>query len=157
MIPSFHERLGIGLGQMNIVLYVGIFVASKVVLAYASEQLYFGLTNESIASGSIEIGNIYFTFFAVAILGPLIETYLIQYLFFKHLMGRISQWLIVLLSAFAFALFHTYNLGYIFYAFFSGLILSTSYALRLRSNPFVCTLMIHSVYNLLGLIYNNWP
>ena len=157
MIPSVYERIGVGLERMNMALYVGAFVTLKVLLAYVSEQIYFNLTNESIASGTIEIGNIYFTFVVVTILGPLIETYLVQYLFFKHLSGRINQWLIVVLSAFVFALFHTYNVGYIFYAFFSGLILSTSYALRRRTNPFVCTLLIHSVYNFLGFIYNNWP
>jgi membrane protease YdiL (CAAX protease family) len=156
MIHSIHGRIGIRLERMNMALFVGIFVAFKAALAYVSEQIYFNLTNESIASGLIEIGNIYFTFVVVIIFGPLIETYLIQYLFFKYLLGRISQWLIVVLSAFVFALFHTYNIGYVFYAFFSGLILSTSYALRRRSNPFVCTLVIHSIYNLLGFIYNNW-
>jgi membrane protease YdiL (CAAX protease family) len=156
MIQGINERIALGLERMNMGIYVGIFVALKIALAYVSEQIYFALTNDSIATGSVEIGNIYFSVFAVAMLGPLIETYLVQYLFFKHLLGRISLWWIVILSAFVFALFHTYNIGYVFYAFFSGLILSTSYALRLRSNPFVSTLLIHSVYNLLGFIYNYW-
>jgi len=156
MILNIHQRLRVDLERMNMAVYVAIFVALKVALWYGVEYFYFGFTNESIAREPVEIGNIYFTFIAITIFGPALETYLIQYLFFKHLSGRLSHWWIVILSAVVFALFHTYNLGYVLYAFLSGLILSISYLLRLRSNPFVSTLLIHSLYNLLGFIYNHW-
>jgi len=156
MILNVHQRLGVNLERMNMAAYVAIFVALKAALWYGAECLYFGFTTESIASEPVEIGNVYITFVTITIFGPALETYLIQYLFFKHLSGHLSNWLIVIISAVVFALFHTYNLGYVLYAFLSGLILSISYALRLRSNPFVSTLLIHSLYNLLGFIYNHW-
>ena len=53
-------------------------------------------------------------------------------------------------------MFHYYNVGYVVYAFFSSLILSTSYALKIRANPFVHTAVIHAVYNLFEFIYNRW-
>lgn len=137
MILNMYERFAHGMGRLNMAVYVGMFVALKLALWYVSEHLYFSFANQSIANEPVNLGNIYVTFIGITILGPLLETYLTQYLFFKYLSGRISQWLIVVLSAIVFALFHTYNLGYVIYAFFSGLILSTSYALRLRSNPFL--------------------
>lgn len=156
MIVNVYRRIAIGLERANIVVFVGIVVIIKIAWNFVSKQLYFALTEESYTTGKVEIGNVFFTFFVMVIFSPPVETYITPYLFFKHLSGRIRTWQIVVLSAIVFALFHTYNVGYVFYAFFSGLIFSTCYVLRLRSNPFVTIVLIHSVYNAVGFFHDRW-
>ncbi len=156
MIQSIYKKILFSLERMNMALYIGIFVALKVSLNYLSKLIDVNVSGEPIAKGFFDFGNIYAAFFLIVILAPLIETYLVQYLFFKNLTGRLPQWAIILLSAFVFGLLHHYNIGYILYAFLSGLLLSVSYSFRLHSNPFVCTALIHSVYNLIGFAINKW-
>jgi len=155
MIRSYR-RIVLSLERMNIPAYVGIFVALKLLLAYFSNQINVRVTNESLTKELVEFPNIYVAFGVIVLFAPPLETYLSQYLFFKNLKGRIPQWAIILLSAFVFGLLHTYSIGYVIYAIPSGMLLSLSYALRIHSNPFVCTTLIHAVYNLIGFVINNW-
>lgn len=155
MIPNVHEKT-FGLEKLNTVFYVAIFLVLRIAWGYASDRIYFAVRNESFSRGTMDLGNEYLTFVTVVIAGPVLETYLTQHLFFKYLLPYLNRWTIVVISAIVFAMFHHYNLGYIVNAFFSGLILSTSYALRIRSNPFVCTALIHSFYNLFGFLYHRF-
>jgi membrane protease YdiL (CAAX protease family) len=156
MIRSSCSRIALILERMNTPAYVGIFVVLKLVLAYFSNRINVSVTNESITKELVEFPNIYVAFGTIVLFAPPVETYLSQYLFFKNLTGRVPQWAIILLSALVFGLLHTYSIGYVLYAIPSGILLSLSYALRLRSNPFVCTTLIHAVYNLIGFVVNNW-
>jgi membrane protease YdiL (CAAX protease family) len=156
MIHNSYNRVALSLERMNMPAYIGIFVALKLLLGYLSSHINFSVTNEPITKGFFEFGNIYAEFFLIVILAPIFETYLGQYLFFKNLTGRLPQWAIVLLSGLVFGLLHHYNIGYVLYAIPSGLLLSVSYAFRLRSNPFVSTTLIHAAYNLIVFIDNNW-
>ena len=153
---SVGGRIVVELERMNTMLYVGIFVALKLVLNQVSRLINFSVTGQPITKGFEDIVNVNITFLVAVIAGPIIETYLAQYLFFKYLSGRCNKWLIVVMSAIFFAFMHHYNAGYIVYAFFSGLLLSTSYAIRLDKNPFVCTVLIHSMHNLAIFLINNW-
>jgi len=155
MIHSIHKKMLFSLERMNMAIYVCVFVALKVSLTYLSNLINVNATGQPITKGFFDFGNIYVAFFSIVILAPLLETYLVQYLFFKNLTGRLPQWAIIVLSALVFGVLHHYNIGYVLYAFLSGLLLSISYSLRLRSNPFVCTALIHSVYNLVGFVINN--
>jgi membrane protease YdiL (CAAX protease family) len=156
MTHNTYNRVALSLARMNMPAYVTIFVVLKLLLGYLSSHINFSLTNEPITKGFFEFGNIYAAFFIIVIVAPIVETYLTQYLFFKNLTGRLPQWTIILLSGLVFGLLHHYNIGYILYAIPSGLLLSVSYAFRLHSNPFVCTTLIHAIYNLIGFVFNNW-
>jgi membrane protease YdiL (CAAX protease family) len=154
MMSSLSEKYLPALRQMNVVLFVCLFVLIKFIPAYISSKLTYILTDEPITGGAVIFGNIYQTFFTVAILAPVAETYFCQYLFFRYLSKYISSSKIVLLSALIFSLFHVYNVGYFVHAFFAGAILSFSYSCRERPHPFISTALIHSVYNMIVLIVN---
>jgi membrane protease YdiL (CAAX protease family) len=155
MTRGIHEKIFVGLERLNTVFYVAIFVVLKILWGYVSDHIYFAVSGgESFSREEKDLGSEYLAFFVVTIAAPLVETYLIQYLFFKYLSQYLNQMAIIVISAIAFGLFHHYNVGYVVYAFFSGLILSTSYAIKIRSNPFVCTSLIHAVYNLFGFLYD---
>ncbi|TKB96308.1 CPBP family intramembrane glutamic endopeptidase [Pedobacter cryophilus] len=92
--------------------------------------------------------------FLVILLVPFLETAISQYLPFK-LLNIISffknkQGLIILLAALVFGVFHLYNLGYAFFGFSMGLVLSYIYYFY-HHNPkkaFWVTCLIHSLRNL---------
>jgi membrane protease YdiL (CAAX protease family) len=152
MVQTNLKTTAIGLEQMNVFVYIFIFVGLKILWSETAEQMHGTLAEEPLVNGYFEFSNHYEAFFAVVVFAPLIETYLNQYLFFKYLSRHLSVWAIVLVSGLFFGLMHFYSIGYILYAIPAGVLLSTSYALRLRSNPFVCTCLIHSVYNLIGFL-----
>lgn len=156
MTHSIYKRIALSLEGMNVPTYVGLFVALKLLLTYLSNLINISAANEPITSGFFEFRNTYEALITIVVVAPLVETYLIQYLFFKYLTGRLPQWTIIVLSGLVFGLMHHYSIGYVLYAIPSGLLLSSSYAFRLRSKPFVCTTLIHAVYNLIGFILNNW-
>ena len=154
MTHRIAKRLALGLEGMNIPTYVGIFVALKLLVSHVFDFIHISVTDESITKDLFEFRNIYEALIVIVLIAPVVETYLVQHLFFKYLIGRWPQWAIIVLSAVVFGLFHHYNVGYVLYGIASGLLLSASYAFRLRSNPFVCTALIHACYNLTGFIIN---
>lgn len=156
MTHNTYGKVALSLARMNMHAYIAIFVVLKLLLGYLSSHINFNLTNEPITKGMFEFGNVYAAFFTIVIVAPIVETYLTQHLFFKNLAGRLPQWVIILFSGMVFGLLHHYNIGYVLYAIPSGLLLSMSYAFRLHSNPFVCTTLIHAVYNLICFVVNNW-
>jgi len=154
MMSSLSEKYLTSLRQMNVVLFIGLFVLIKFIPAYIFAKLTFLLTDEPITSGELVFETVFQKFVMVAIFAPVVETYLCQYLFFRHLSKYMSSSKIVLLSALVFSLFHLYNVGYFFHALFAGVILSFSYSCREKPHPFISTALIHSVYNVIVLIVN---
>jgi membrane protease YdiL (CAAX protease family) len=141
--------------KLNDVAYISVFVAIKFLVAYLFTLVALEYLGRSIMSDTPEWGTRTQAFITIVLLGPLVETYFCQYLFFKYLLRHLSGGVIILLSAIVFALLHAYNSVYVLYAFFSGLLLSLSYYYRLNSHPFVFAFLIHSVYNLLTFLLNN--
>lgn len=64
--------------------------------------------------------------------------------------------LALLLSSIAFALNHTYSLSYFVITFLGEFVLALAYYLGRyrRENAFIMVLLIHSLYNLLIVLYN---
>jgi hypothetical protein len=90
-------------------------------------------------------------FWTAVIVGPLIETFLFQYLIFLILDNfKIGKKWIVLTSALLFALLHNYSFLRIFYAFGGGILYSYAYWLcQIRKEyPFIIIFLIHAFYNL---------
>jgi membrane protease YdiL (CAAX protease family) len=156
MTHSFYRRLGLGLERVNIATFVALFVTAKLLVSYIFARLAFVISDNPITHGFPDLGNDYVAFVTIVLIGPLIETFLFQYIFFKNLDGNLGHTKIVLLSALIFSLFHLYNLSSFLYAFFSGSLLSISYACRIRSSPFACTFLIHAFYNLAAFVVNHW-
>jgi membrane protease YdiL (CAAX protease family) len=141
--------------KLNDVVYILLFVAIKLLVAYLFSLVALEFLGRSIMSDTPEWGTRTQAFITIVLLGPFVETYFCQYLFFKYLSRYFSGGVIILLSAIVFGLLHTYNSVYIAYAFFSGLLLSLSYYYRLNSHPYVFAFLIHSIYNLLTFLLNN--
>ena len=97
--------------------------------------------------------SIYF-FLAVFIIGPFLETYLVQRGIINYIL---KKWpteflLAAVVSSFVFAAFHYYSLPYIIKTFFSGFIYGTLYisVKQKNENAFLATLIAHAVFNGLG-------
>ncbi len=94
-------------------------------------------------------------------LAPVVETLLFQ-LFIIEVVRKIIKrpkkniCLALLLSSTAFALSHTYSLSYFAITFWGGFILALAYYLGRyrRENGFIIVLIIHSMYNLSVVLYN---
>lgn len=103
---------------------------------------------------SFEDGTSHVEIFLLSVLiGPIVETFLFQYLIIEILyaLKKIKLEVIIFVSALAFSLIHTYNFIYIIVTFISGLIYA-SYYLYLkkfkRKFPFIQVWALHTLYNL---------
>lgn len=96
---------------------------------------------------------------AVVFFGPLIETYLVQYLIITTILKYSKQntLLALFISALVFGLSHYYSVPYIIKTFFAGLTFGTLF-LSQRPNfnkAFIYVLITHASYNLFASIMNN--
>ena len=98
----------------------------------------------------------------VIFLYPLFETLVFQMLIIEVIRKIINRpkkniCLALLLSSAAFALNHTYSLYYMAFTFLVGLVLALAYYLGRyrRENALLLTFLIHSLYNLYAVLYNN--
>jgi len=105
--------------------------------------------------------NIYLLFFSVVILSPIIETYINQSLPYKFL-NRVTflkerNYLILIISALFFGLWHFYSLFYVIYGVFMGFVFMYSYMVRIRTDnrTFYLIALCHSLVNLGVFIINN--
>ncbi|MBZ9627138.1 CPBP family intramembrane metalloprotease [Psychroflexus sp. CAK1W] len=110
---------------------------------------------------SFEEGTSLIEIFLLSVLiGPLVETFLFQYLIIEILYAfkKIKLEVILIVSALAFSLIHTYNFIYIIVTFTSGLIYA-SYYLYLkkfkRRFPFIQVWALHTLYNLIVFILDD--
>ena len=155
MTERIMTSIRVRLEGLNNAVYIAAFVAIKLLIAYLFSLVALEYLGKSILSDIPDLGTNTQRFITLVFLAPLVETYLFQYLFFEHLSRYLKSSVIIFLSAIAFGLGHTYNSGYILYAFFSGLLYSVGYYYRLNSHPYVMVFLIHSIYNLLALLLNN--
>ena len=91
-------------------------------------------------------------FILSVIAGPLLETFLFQYLIIEILykFKKINVRGILIISALAFSLIHNYNFIYILVTFVSGLIYASYYLylkIKKKKFPFLYVLALHSLYN----------
>lgn len=107
-----------------------------------------------ITNKRFENDSILFLIFAAVLIGPLIETYLMQYLPLKIGHRFFKKWkyhygTIILLSSFVFAISHPSQVSYFIAMFFFGLILSFICFLLMRRKkyPVEYTALIHAGYN----------
>ena len=99
-------------------------------------------------------------FILSVIFGPLIETFIFQYLIIElfYYFKKHTPNIIIITSALIFSLVHNYNFIYIFVAFIAGLIYA-SYYLYLKATkkkyPFIYIWMLHTLYNLTVFILDD--
>lgn len=92
------------------------------------------------------------------IVGPLVETLLLQYVVIEIFKStKIALKYCCLLSALVFALLHLYNVFYFLYAFVSGLLFAFLY-IRGKSerNSILLVLIAHTIYNGIAFIMKSY-
>ncbi|MBC5837853.1 CPBP family glutamic-type intramembrane protease [Flavobacterium muglaense] len=91
-------------------------------------------------------------FFSGVFVGPLLETFIFQYLLEKILIFTSkNSYQITVLSAILFGLTHNYQSFYIFYSFTLGFYFTYLYLilLKLKRKAFLTIFLLHSIHNLL--------
>lgn len=95
-------------------------------------------------------------FISAVAIAPLIETLIFQTSIF-YLLGKIKffrdrKWLIILVSAIAFGMVHTYSVLYVLYGFLIGLILAYAYQVSYDrpNSPFKTITCVHALRNLIA-------
>lgn len=91
-------------------------------------------------------------FLLSVVFGPLIETFLFQYLIIEILYGlkRLKINTIILISALTFSSIHYYNFLYVLVTFLSGIIYASYYLYikeEKKKHPFLTIWMLHLLYN----------
>ncbi|MFK7748785.1 MAG: CPBP family glutamic-type intramembrane protease [Kordia sp.] len=91
-------------------------------------------------------------FILSVIIGPLIETFLFQYLIIEilYFFKKIKINTIIIISSITFSLIHYYNLIYILVTFLSGIIYASYYLylkVEKQKSPFLYIWFLHSLYN----------
>lgn len=99
-------------------------------------------------------------FILSVIIGPIIESFLFQYLIIEilYIFKIIKVEIILIISALAFSLSHYYNFIYILITFISGLIYASYYIylkIEKKKFPFLYILALHSLYNFTVFILND--
>lgn len=156
-MESIIEKLRQLLSNVNIIFFILIMASIVIGISLSISLLPF---TESIAKPTeiegLQEGGPLFFFFIAVIIGPLIETLIFQafiLLFINFLLSKFkneSFIIPVLISAIAFGLYHSYNLTYIIYGLFVGLVLASAYTIVLKNrkeNPILIVSIIHALVN----------
>ena len=127
-------------------------IAANYIFSYFIQKQNLIISSES----PFDSNDLRFSFLLIVIIGPLIETFIFQflpYVILKHFRIK-NLFLRLVLPALFFGLSHYYSLYYIFIAIFMGLILNYFYLFSIasRHNPIVWVFILHSVYNLIGFL-----
>lgn len=98
-------------------------------------------------------------FIGSVIFGPLIETFIFQFLIIEILLSlKLNKNLILLISTILFSLSHNYNVIYIIAMLFPGLLYSSYYLflkVEKRKNIFLTIFILHSLSNLIAFILDD--
>lgn len=108
-----------------------------------------------------ETGIIVVDLVIAAIGAPLIETLLFQSLIIEVICKIIKRprrniYIAIIVSSVAFALNHTYSVGYVIITFFLGIIyaLAYYYGKYRKESATILVFLLHSLYNLFASLYN---
>ncbi len=111
--------------------------------------------------GSLVADNVVIDLLIAVIVVPLIETLLFQGLIIEIVCKIIKRprkniCIAVMASSLAFALNHTYSIGYFIITLLAGIILALAYYLgrNRKEGGIILVFIIHSIYNLSSSIYN---
>lgn len=163
MIASLRVKL-LEISNWELVLTMCIIkVSVSFGLQYISQSYFEEEDFINTSLEGLEIGEI---FLLTVIIGPLIETFLFQFLIielvllsFRKIKIRGGEFLAVLLSSILFATTHPFSFIYLFSAFISGIIYGIFYLIaknRMGLNGFLVVFIVHSFYNLIVFFMNEF-
>ena len=97
--------------------------------------------------------------FLLVVFGPVLETLIFQSFIIKKSLQYFNndKLIAILISAIAFGISHYYSIPYVIKATLAGTLYSLLYFIIKSRNtaPFIFILLVHSTYNLIGLILNH--
>jgi len=137
-------------------LQLGVLICAILLTAILYSR-FFNLIpgNEGALSYSIYSHQMALNVLLALVLSPLLETLIFQYFIIKLVQRfRWNNTIAVFISASLFGVAHYYNIRYIIFAFFLGLIFGTAFILfQLRKNKsYLWICLIHFLYNLFVLL-----
>lgn len=152
MVQSLHLHLK----NCNKLLFIFWMFFLSVVVTVVFSPLFELLDTASVQTPTVEYDQApgAYEFFTAVIIAPLVETIIFQFLIIEFLyMTNMGKRKIVVLSAILFASIHYYSVGYVFFAFTMGLILSYSYVIQgSTAQAFLIVYVIHLLRNALTFI-----
>jgi len=101
---------------------------------------------------------LYLKLIIVALITPLIETFVFQFLVIYLLLRftRFPLWAVICISALIFGLAHTYSVYYMLYAFVGGVIYAVAFAACKQKKgyffAFWIVVLIHGLFNAIGTL-----
>ncbi len=148
----------------RIVFYIIAGLSVKILLNFILVYCF----NNNLSNPVVDkLDNLFLVIFFSILVAPLFETLvffhlpflLINYLRRRQILKSYRFISFILLSCFLFSLNHLFSLTYFVFAFLGGMIYSYIYirAYIMRVNPFITTLILHILYNLIVFLINtNW-
>lgn len=137
-------------------IFILIFLCLSLLLGFITTFL-----PEPDMKGSLVADNVVIDLLIAVIVVPLIETLLFQGLIIEIVCKIIKRprkniCIAVMASSLAFALNHTYSIGYFIITLLAGIILALAYYLgrNRKEGGIILVFIIHSIYNLSSSIYN---
>lgn len=144
-------------GNSNIALYFFVLLIDNIYSIIASTIV--NLIDSSLIEGFQADLSLIETFIITVLIGPLIETFIFQFLIIEVLwFFKIKTNYIVWISAILFSLSHNYNYIYIILILFPGLLYASFYLyLKLEKikRPFLIIYSIHLISNFIAFIIND--
>lgn len=160
---NFKNSLLFKLRKTNILWLLALVVlfnlALSLIVAFVSNKAGY-----SISANFLPFESIKEEFIVVVIIAPFLETtfyqyFLIEFVLFitRFLFKKESILLAVLIPAIAFAMSHQYNYIYVANTLIAGISLNLFYIIvKLRKqNAFICTVIVHAIYNLFVFALRN--
>ena len=157
----FQRIKDIILSLTNLKLFIFFIISiflNLILLSFFLE--YFGLNVEKRENQIYKFTKIEI-FFQVVFFAPLLETLIFQSFLFNYInklhfyfFKKNNPWLSIIITSCFFGLTHFFNLSYVIITFFLGIIFTLYYYICLLKNyrPFINTILLHSVYNLIIFI-----
>jgi hypothetical protein len=160
MLIGAFERLK-SIRNLKMIFFMAAFKALTSIIFVISANYF--LDSEQITNRAIQGFDTANKFVLVVIFGPLVETFIFQFLvieliliFFKRAKLSHGEIISIIIASFMFSMTHGYSTFYIFYAFISGFIYAYFYIFarkRKGMNGYLTVAFVHSFSNFSGFIY----
>ncbi len=125
----------------------------SLIFSYVSDVIF----EKKLLYGFKNLGSLYNEFILVILIAPLFETLLFQYGIIEIVRKKFTPLVCCSISALIFALMHTYNLFYFFFAFLGGLLFAYLYFIgKSIINGFLLAFSVHLIYNCIVFLIKNW-
>jgi uncharacterized protein len=130
------------------IVFLVVMLFIRIAISYIFSLMSKFIRHKSIMNEMMAFSNKTEELLLIVLAGPLVETFIFQYLPFYFLKNRIADVYIIILAAVLFAAGHGYNWVYVLGALLAGILYGTVYAIKSKvGKGFLYTLLLHVLYN----------